>query len=92
MAHPLAGCLAALEAAAPEHGLRVVCRHEDLGWTPEQRETGRLAFLGELPKHRGLTVVVRRFFAPDEADRWNSETPVRTVRAADQSRRGRQNG
>jgi hypothetical protein len=55
--------LEALEATAPEHGLRVVDRHEDLDWTPEQRATERQAFLAGLPPHRGLTVVIRRFFS-----------------------------
>ena len=61
MSHPLTRRLAALEALAPEHGLRVVYRHEDLSWTPQQREAERRAFLDGLPPHRGLTVVVRRF-------------------------------
>ena len=63
MAYPLDRRLAALEAKAPEHGMRLVHRHEDLSWTPEQRETGRLAFLDGLPRYRGLTVVIRRFTA-----------------------------
>ena len=53
--------LEALEAGAPDHGLRIVTRHEDLAWTPEQREAERRAFLAGLPKHKGLTVVIRRF-------------------------------
>jgi hypothetical protein len=65
MAHPLAGRLAALEATTPEHGLRVVRRHEDLSWASEERELERLAFLAGLPRYRGLTVVIRRFTAAE---------------------------
>ena len=55
--------LAALEAAAPKHGLWAVHRQEDLSWTPKQREAERLVFLAGLPRYRGLTVVIRRFTA-----------------------------
>ena len=57
--------LAAVEANLPGPGLRVVRCHEDLGWTPEQREAERLTFVAGLPSHRGLTVVIRRFAQAD---------------------------
>jgi hypothetical protein len=60
MNRSLGSRLAALESLAPEHGLRVVRRYEGLDWTPEHREAERRTFLAGLPKHRGLTVVIRR--------------------------------
>jgi hypothetical protein len=60
MLRSLGSRLAALEALAPEHGLRVVRRQEDLAWSSEQREAERRAFLAGLPLHRGMTVVIRR--------------------------------
>ncbi len=63
MSHPIARRLAALEALAPDHGLRVVHRHEDLRSTSHERKVERRAFLSGLPAHRGLTVVIRRFFS-----------------------------
>jgi hypothetical protein len=43
--------LEALEATAPDNGLRVVHHHEDRDWSPEQREAERRAFLAGLPPH-----------------------------------------
>ena len=54
--------LEALEATAPEHGLRVVHHHEDLSWTPQQREAEMWAFRAGMRRHSGLTVVIRAFF------------------------------
>jgi hypothetical protein len=58
--------LEALEATAPEHGLRVVHRHEEPGWAPEQQEAERRTFLAGLPRHRGLTVVIRKLWSPND--------------------------
>jgi hypothetical protein len=51
----------ALEAGSPEQALRVVTRHEDLDLSPEERARHAAEFSAGLPRHRGLTVVVRRF-------------------------------
>jgi hypothetical protein len=53
--------LEVLETSSAEHGLRVVTRHEDLDLSPEERGRRAADFSAGLSKHRGLTVVVRRF-------------------------------
>jgi hypothetical protein len=58
--------LEALEAQAPDNAMRVVTRHESLDWTPEQREAERQTFLAGLPRHRGLTVVIRKLCSPND--------------------------
>jgi hypothetical protein len=67
MLQPLLRRIEALEAKAPDHGMRVVTRHEDLQWSPEGRVRHAAEFSAGLPKHRGLTVVVRRFRAAEIA-------------------------
>jgi hypothetical protein len=60
--------IAALEAKArPDQGLRVAVMQEDLRWSPEQRRAAKATFCAGLPEHRGITVVVRRFFDLVEA-------------------------
>jgi hypothetical protein len=48
-------------ALRPEQALRVVTQDEDLSWSQEERVRHAAEFSAGLPKHRGLTVVVRRF-------------------------------
>jgi hypothetical protein len=63
VSHSLDRRLAALEAKAlPDQGLRVAVMQEDLQWSPEERRAAKATFWAGLPKHRGMTVVVRRFF------------------------------
>ncbi|WP_159013224.1 hypothetical protein [Acidisoma sp. S159] len=69
MSNSLDRRLAALEAKAlPDQGLRVAVMQEDLQWSPEQRRAAKARFCAGLPEHRGMTVVVRRFFDDRAAD------------------------
>jgi hypothetical protein len=54
--------LAALEAKSPSYSLRVTTMSESLDWTPAERKMHQAQLVAALPKHSGLTVVIRRFF------------------------------
>jgi hypothetical protein len=53
--------LEALEAGGPSQALRVTVVRQDLNGSPEERQAEMRRSLDALPRHRGQTVVIRKF-------------------------------
>jgi hypothetical protein len=53
--------LEVLEAGLmPEEALRVVPVRQDLDWSDDNREAEKRRVLDALPRHKGLTVIIRK--------------------------------